>query len=270
MWIGNTLIIYSDPQALKVPSDGAYITSFIDKFYFTGYVLSSMGNGDYVPASAIWKFFTAFISFSGVLFMTLAISYLIPVVEAVTLKRLISIRIYQIGASPEDILSKHYRQGSYKELINLISSLDKSILKVAQNHLAYPVINYFHSVKTYESISIYLAVLDETISILSVVIPKTKRDENFYRLDSTKEAITFFLSTLKSAHISPSDDEPEHPDTSYFEVNEIPKLEDDEEIKNQFMHLVERRKLLLAYIQNDGWTWRELSHPQGSITIEQQ
>lgn len=263
LWIGNTLIIYSDPEAVYSTDTNNYITDFSENLYYTGYVLSSMGNGDYTPQGRWWQFFTGFISFSGVVFISLAISFLLPVVEAVALKRRMALKIFSFGENPIKILRK-YKNDEFKELYSSIENLQENILKLAEYHLAYPVIHYFHANTNFESLPLNFVKLDE---VLTHLLSSKDRPEfsDSIKLEGTRQSLTFYLSTLESAFIKPSDDEPERPnkDNTPEEI-----LRDIDTNHYNEGTLVYRRKLLLAYLQNDGWTWDDMISCEQNINLE--
>ncbi|MCF4101046.1 hypothetical protein L1I30_05170 [Gillisia sp. M10.2A] len=262
LWIGNTFIVYADAEALWSSSNNTYGTGFIEKMYFTAYVLSSMGNGDYTPANDFWLLYTGFISYTGVVFISLGISFLIPVVDAITLKRQVSLRIHQLGKTPKEIIER-YEQNNFKELLQVISELEPSLLKLAQYHLAYPVIHYFHSENLFESLSVKFVTLDETMSIMLYNIHQDSIAD-LQALERAYGATTYYLSTLASAFIKPGDDKPKRPETSYLKnASQISSLRGTGYEKD----LEKRRKLLLAYIQNDGWEWKDVENNKDSIVL---
>ncbi len=249
LWFGNTMIVFSDSTALWSGDKNAFIDGLSESAYFIAYVLSSMGNGDYTPASDWWMFYTGFISYTGVVFISLGISFLIPVIEAITLKRKISLKINNLGNSPKAIIN-NYKQKNFTKLTNELRDLESSLISISQNHLAYPIIHYFHSEKLYEALPIQLASLDEALSIIIYEIDKEKIDD-FETIERLYKANTYYLSTLASAFIHPEDDEPVRPDTKY--LNDIKHQKEINDELNSKLSL--RRKLLLAYLQNDGWEW---------------
>ncbi len=269
IWLGNAIIVYADPEALYNSSQTAYQSDFISKLYFSGYVLSAMGHGDYSPVSDWWKFYTAFVSFTGVIFISLAISYLIPVIQAVTNKRAFSLKVASIGKSPENMLVTNWKQDDFKFLIEQIHELKSGIFKLAQQHLAYPIVHYFHSKHRYESTSICLAMIDETITILET-IKDTENDDSPLtdKLKNTRLAITYYLSTLKGSYIDPEDDAPEVPKLDYLDEHKIPTEVDEDQILKNFERHITRRKMLLAYVQNDAWEWKDVVEEHSTIEIE--
>ncbi|MGB3468623.1 MAG: potassium channel family protein [Cyclobacteriaceae bacterium] len=269
IWVGNAIIIYSDPHSLYNSTQQQYQEDFISNLYFSGYVLSAMGHGDYSPSNGWWKAYTAFISFTGVVFITLAISYLLPVIQAVTDKRTLSLRISSFGNSPEDILKKNWKNDHFEYLVKELKDLKPAIFSLAQQHMAYPIIHYFHSKDRNESAPINIATVDETLTILRSLLKDNSTESTLINdLVSTQSAITYFLSTLKSGHIKPGNDEPEVPGLDYINDFDLPERCSVEEIKSTFRKHRKRRKLLLAYIQNDAWKWEDVVSDNDDISLE--
>jgi hypothetical protein len=264
IWLGNTLMFYSDPQSLIDPIKNRYVTSFIDKLYYSGYVLSSMGNGDYNPASPGWKFYVGLISYTGVIYISLSISFLIPVVEGVTLKRKLAVEIAEIGLNPREMIGRHYQNSNFNSFITRAYSLKSDIIRLGQTHLAYPIIHYFHSDKKYESISISLTALDETISILKNSLTDDQIGDTG-KLDEVRKSISYYLTALKIAYIEPEDAEPEVQNTGHvFQGLSISPVN---RVSSQYENINDRRRLLLAYLQNDGWSWKDMEEACDDIVV---
>ncbi len=267
LWVGNAMIVYSDPYALYNSTETAYQTDFVSKLYFSGYVLSAMGHGDYSPVSDFWKTYTALGSFTGVIFISLAISYLIPVIEAVSSKRLFSLKIDAMGKSPENILAKHWQSDDFEFLIEQLNELQSSIFQLSQQHLAYPVIHYFHSNNRYESSAIGMARIDETITILYAILSQQGKFHQMDKLDGIRKSITYFLSTLKGGYINPCRDMPVVPDCSGLDKRNFFTSIDYQLIRDYCEKETKRRKMLLAYVQNDAWKWDDVVNDQSVIEI---
>jgi hypothetical protein len=56
-------------------------TTVVNKIFYTGYTLSTLGLGDMEPEGNFWDIL-AILSFTGLILISIAITYLIPVVSA--------------------------------------------------------------------------------------------------------------------------------------------------------------------------------------------
>lgn len=107
LWSGFTMIYVADTNSILVGSNKEPSDVF-EKIYHVGYTLSTLGIGDYVPGSDFWRIFTSFISFVGLVTITMSITYLVPVISSAIHKRSLSLQISSLGETP--------RRNSYQQL----------------------------------------------------------------------------------------------------------------------------------------------------------
>ena len=266
LWTGYTLIFCVDENSLVSVNTGR-TTTIEEKFYYVGYTLSTLGYGDLHGGNAFWRIFSSFISFTGLVLITIAVTYLVPITSAEISKRKLSIYIASLGSSPLEILINGWNGNDFRRLNDHFTTLSDMILQLGQNHSAYPVLHYFHTSNKQEAITINLAALDEAVSILFHFIPKEKRpiDQAFLPL---RRAITSYLHTLKAAHITPANEAPPFPEISILNQYNIPFDEDEEKFKTYYKKLQKRRKMLLSLLKNDGWTWDEMLGPKFETEFE--
>ena len=73
-------------------------------------------------------------------------------------------------------------------------------------------------------------------------------------LTAIRRACAAFLTTLKSDYIKPSEHEPPLTPIKLLESKGIP-IAGDRAFDRATKHINRRRRLLLALVQNDGWSW---------------
>lgn len=254
IWLGNSLILCSDINSVINNASGND-ADVMEKIYYAGYTISSLGNGEFIPSNGFWQIYGAFISLFGLIFVTIAITYLVPVLSAEIDKRQLSIYIATLGCSPQEILINGWNGNNFKRLERHFEALSKMIMKHGQGHLAYPILHYFHNTDKKASAIIQLTNLDEALTILLLYIPEANRPgkEDVYPL---RKAITSYLVTLRSVFINPSDNLPRPPGLDKLKKMGIPLIlpeTKEEELNN----LKERRKLLLGLLESDGWNWSD-------------
>jgi hypothetical protein len=105
--------------------------------------------------------------------ISIAITYLIPVVSAEIAKRKISVTINTIGGSVEEMLLNYWdgKEGVRTTFFPLIDS----IISHAQNHKAYSVLHFFHSSDRREAFVLNITNLDELLTVLLLNISEEQR-----------------------------------------------------------------------------------------------
>ena len=254
IWMGFSFIYLYDPRSV-IDTSTERITNSVGKIYFVGYTISSLGNGDLKSGSDAWRIFSNLMSIYGTFFITLSISYLIPVLDAVIKKRALSGYIYQLGQTPVEILKNGWNGKDFSILYSHFNNLHSMILEHSERHLAYPVLHYFHSNKPKYSAPLTFTILDEAISI-----------QQTYKIDDSPQArhweilrrsINSFTDVFSKYGITT---ELDHPPFSYEQnIEDLPINAATNEIHKSIIDLRERRKSLHGMISRDGWEWKDVA-----------
>ena len=263
LWLSNMIIFISDPQAV-VDSTTHQAATSLERFYYTGYLLTTMGNGDYIGGTDLWKVYAALISFTGLLMITLSISYMVPVLSAVTERRALSIRIASIGHGPQAMLVNNWNGQDFSMLNGQLQELAQSIAKQGQLHFSYPVLHFFHHSQKETALLPNLVAFDEAITILLLYVPKEYRPAEQY-LIPVRLAISSFLETLTATFIKASDELP-----PIFNLDKIRDLNVPLCVpsQNKIAELDLRRRILCAMMENGGWHWEDLDAPLFNKKLE--
>lgn len=254
LWTGNAFIYSSDQDSVVNTTTLLPANSF-ERIYFTGYTLSTLGNGDFKAGTDFWSIYTAFISFTGLMFITIAITYMVPVLSAVTQRRALSIQIASIGHSPQRIILNNWNGENLKKLEGQFQNLTQDIVHQGQMHLSYPVLHYFQHKNKEESLLPNLAALDEAISIMLLYVPEQMRPANEY-LVPLRKAITTFIGSLTSLYIQPAKSDVPAIHIDELRKAELPLLEPD---LQKIEQLSKRRRALKYMVEYNGWEWKEIS-----------
>ena len=222
----------------------------INKFYFSGYVLSTLGNGQYIPNGGGWQVTVAAFSFAGFIFITTAMTYLMNLTSAVIHKRKLSLFISNLGETPEEILVNSYTGNGFDRLTNVAPDLQQMINEHSQNHYAHPGVHFFYSISRTESLSCNLTNLDEALSLVQTHIKKNNLLDQDLR--PLRDTIGKFLDTVKQNFIkTPELGVDAKPNIQYFQKNGIPlEKQHGEQAEDK-----ERRILLAGLLHSSGWNW---------------
>ncbi|GAB2798289.1 ion channel [Halomonas shantousis] len=253
-WLGWWLVFCGDPQAV-VNSTSMATASLIERAYFVGYTITTLGYGDLVPNTSLYQILCFLAAGNGFLLFTLSITYAIPIVSAATQKRQLALSINALGHDPLEIIRQGADDGSFQSLCNQLQQVQSSIVGSSQQHLAYPILHYFHSEETNSALPLALARLDEALSMIlfsCTSLPSTSRSQ----MAITQRSIDEFLHTLESAFVHPTREAPDIPELeglSMLSINDTPPS-----AIRDHLQALDRQKLLLAFVENDGWEWQDV------------
>lgn len=260
LWGGWSLVFlsstgWSDGAAIVNATTGAPAEGWT-YVYFAGFNLFTLGLGDYRPVGVVWQILTAFCAANGLLSLTLSVTYLVPIVSAVAQKRTLAVAITGLGGTPVDILSHSWDGRGFNGLVQPIAQLSTQITAQAQQHLAYPALHYFHSTELDTALPPRLAALNETLLVLRYGVAPHVRPADVVLMQA-ETAMRIFVAALRSAHLGPAPQTPEPPDLAALRGRGIPTVA-TEEFEAHLAELKKHRRFLLGFVENDGWSWREV------------
>ena len=252
IWTSCTIMILSEEESV-INIETNTPASLASKIYYTGYTLSTFGNGDLEPGDGFWEIFTALFSFTGLIFISIALTYLLPVLSAEIEKQRLSAYISTLGYSVEEIIRQAWNGKNLCSLEVHLPTLTTLILHHTQNHHAYPVLHYFHTERKKDAFVLNLANLDEVLTLIELV-PEDQRPAK-QTLLPLQNAISHYLSTVQDIYVRPTEQAPPPPDQQ--SISEIIPL-DTSSWERHYRHWEKRRRMLLGLIKNDGWEWEDL------------
>ncbi len=254
IWLGFSLIYLSDANSVletsnKIPTDT------VGNIYFVGYILSSLGNGDLMAGSDFWRILTNLMSFYGFFFITLTITYILPVLDAAIKKRTLSAYIYQLGNNPVEILKNGWNGENFDMLYDQFKSLHTLVLDHTERHLAYPILHYFHSQHPKYAAPLTLAILDETITIQEMY--QLDKSTAAYNWKILRQSIDAYLDVLSNSEAPGDQENPPFPYRKNLQAFPVSISENEEQQKIE--KLSKRRKRWARLIKNGGWEWEDLT-----------
>lgn len=106
-----------------------------------------------------------------------------------------------------------------------------------------------------------LAALDEALTIIEYGLPDAGGLDTA-TIRTLRRSIDAYLLTLRGVHIRPAAAAPPIPTLRILEARGVPVLGEDR-FAEAFGQLDERRRLLRAMVEADGWSWRDvLAEPE--------
>jgi hypothetical protein len=249
--VGWSLVFTSGEGAVRASPSGVP-ADLVERLYFTGYTVFTLGLGDFVPGDGAWQLATVAATGSGLVLVTLGITYLVPVASAVAERRSLAGYVSSLGADGPAILVEAWDGEDFGALSDHLVSLAPLLHTARQQHLTYPVLHYFHSVERRDAPGPAAVALSDALILLrhGVAPEATPAGATVRALD---DAVARFLETVRSAHLPEGFDPLPPPSLQPLREAGIPTVDDD-----RFAAAVgsteRRRSLLAALLADDGWS----------------
>jgi hypothetical protein len=255
VWLGWVLILSGSPAAVvAAKSHGA--AGLIERIFFAGATMFTSGTSEFAPGGHIWQIVTTLIDASGLSVVTLSITYLLAVLGAIVEKRALASMIWDIGGTPERIIDRAWTGEAYTPLDNLLTALMAAIEKFGEQHLAYPILQYFHAENHRAAAPLRIAALHDTLLLLGAGTAPHARPPRIL-VESALDSIRGFAEVIAREYVSAPDDPPPPPDLEILRARNIP-LADPASFRAALDGVYDVRRLLRGMIHEAGWTWDDI------------
>lgn len=250
LWIGWALVFSSDATAIRdthsgVPGD------WIDVVYYTGYAIFTMGNGDLTPAPE-WRIATTLMNASGLILLTLAVSYLLSVVSAVVDMRAFATRVTTLASEPLKLVRAGWTDGSLASLEPFLASRHAELSNLTAQHAAYPVLRYFHPSDRSKAAPPAVVTLDEALTTIEAVVPEPQRPSPITMM-ALRGAIGDYIGAM-AVEVRAEVPVPSAPKFERLAEEGMPvELEGADEVLGA---CEDRRRQLVALMDHYGWDWK--------------
>ena len=234
MWLGWSLVFASSDGAVVDARTGEP-ADWASRSYYAGYSLFTSGLGDKVPGGDSWEIMTVLTTAMGLGLVTLAITYLVPVVQAGTARRSFARQISRLGTTPRGIVDRCWRPPGTTVLADAAADMLPRLELLTEQHLTYPVLHYLHSIDENTAFAPRIAALHSAMVLAS----RSADDANVrLRFDLLREAIDDLACTFPVTDAGPDD-------ASSASVDGGPATAALEASCGRLQELVRR----------DGWSW---------------
>ena len=261
-WVGWSLILAADPGAVVV-SDSGEPASFVDRLHYVGFIMVTLTRGDFEPEGHWVKFASLAATTGGFFLISLSITFLITAVQAATHRRNVALYVYSLGSSACGIVLRGW-DGERCACLSLaphLQALTAMMTQLVQNHVTFPAVRFFHSLQRSSAAAPSLAALDEALTIIEYGLPDAGGLDTA-TIRTLRRSIDAYLLTLRGVHIRPASAAPPIPTLRILEARGVPVLGEDR-FAEAVGQLDERRRLLRAMVEADGWSWRDvLAEPE--------
>lgn len=252
LWAGWTLLFSADPAAV-ISSATREPASGWSRVYFAGFTAFTLGVGDYIPNGQPWEVLTALATVSGLGLTTLAITYLVPVVSAVTARRVQANTIAGLGSTPQDIVASGLRGDHFAFFEHRLQTLSDALLETAERHLSYPVLHYFHSSEHHVDLRVQTWTLDEAVTLLQHGTAPDARPHPAV-LEGVRHAISQLVERATSE--PPDAQAPPPPDLEPLRRAGVPTV-DDSTFAEAVADIADHRRHVRHFAGESLWSQRD-------------
>lgn len=162
----GAFLIFTAGEEMVVNGTTFLPATMTGRFYYTSYVLSTLGIGNLVPGNETSEILSGILSFSGFTLITIGLTYLLSVVQAVLSKKELAFFISTLGSDVEEIYLFFKKDENLDGLLSDANDLREQILQNASSYLAFPMANYFLTKNRRSALIVQLAVLSEVLMVL--------------------------------------------------------------------------------------------------------
>ncbi|WCO68042.1 potassium channel family protein [Iamia majanohamensis] len=201
VWAAWTLI-FASAEGSVVEAATSRPTDLNGKAYFAGYSVLTLGNGELEPTSASWRMATLAAAGTGLGLVTLAVTYILNIVQAGNRRRSLATVIWTLGDTPQDIVERAHEDPT--NVSQQLWSLIDPLAMVREQHVAFPVLHYLHATDRRRALPVQVAKLADAVQRLRG--ERTGDDLSPSVLASTARALGEYARTV-GAYV-PTDADP--------------------------------------------------------------
>jgi hypothetical protein len=258
IWGGWALLFAGDAGSI-VNARADQPVTWAGRIYFVAFSMFTMGNGDYYPAGGFWEIATSLTTASGMLFVTMGVSYVLSILGAVATKRSFAASVTGLGGQGEELVESGWDGKTLHGLDLPLSAMGTRLGVLVEQHKAYPVLHYYHSEESKDASAVAVAVLDEALTLIHAGVAGDAQPEPVL-VKGARSSVESYLETLNSAFIQPAEHVPRRPDLDRLRAAGVPTVS-DAAFSARLAELDGRRRKLLGMVRADAWEWPAAEGP---------
>ncbi|MEH6665781.1 MAG: potassium channel family protein [Brevundimonas sp.] len=253
LWAGWALV-FAGAAGAVVDSQGQPADLW-SRIYFAGFNIFTLGLGDYRPVGAAWQMATVLASASGLVVVTLGITYLLPVLSHAVSRQALAGQVGLLGPTPARVALNARAQG-LDAFAERLSRLEGDVLQQGRRHLAYPVLHYFHTGDPRLALPLRLAVLYEGLLILTHGLGDRDQPPPPACL-SMLAALDLFLDSVAGDLLAGEAQTPPAPSLTPLADAGAP-VRPRAAFEAALRRRDHRRALMRGLLAHDGWGWSDV------------
>jgi len=164
--LGWALVFYPALGSGVVASSGPTSRDWSTAVYFSGFSLTTLGTGDVVPTTGLYRILTVVEAGTGFAVVTMVVSYFLTLYGAITQRKTFAAELHHRTHGTGDgarLVSGVAGQDGLSAVLSQLASTGSYMERLSETHRSYPVLRYFHYREPRYSLPrILLVTLDAT------------------------------------------------------------------------------------------------------------
>lgn len=255
LWGGWFLVLSARPESI-VDAQTHQPADPVSRLYFTAYAISTMGNGDFTPRDSFERILTSLCSLSGLGTVSMTVTFLMSVLSAVVVTRTLGSYISDLGHTPTEILARAWNGKDFDSLNDHFLSMTGMVHTYTEQHLAYPLLQYYHSENERTAASLRLGALHELVFLLSYGVAEEKRMEPMVILP-LEGALHGMAKAMQTEFVHPTKEPPPPAPLSLLQALNIPTV-DQQSYERALRDKADARRFFAGLLKDDGWPWERI------------
>lgn len=157
-------------------SQGPTSTDFVTALYYSGYALTTLGTGDIVPKTSLYRLLMVLETVIGLSSLTLVLTYFQSVYATLIRRNTFALSLQHRSAGTGDAVELLTRLGPREDFYSAhqaIADMAKDLLSLLESERTYPVLHYFRFEDAYYGLPHIIFLSMDTVSLLrSTLNPK--------------------------------------------------------------------------------------------------
>lgn len=262
LWIAWTLVFLGAEPAVVTASGGEPVGLW-RRLYFAGYTVATLGLGDLVPGGTAWRLLTVLAAFSGLVLLTLGVTYYTAVLQAVVQKEQLAAQIDSLGDSPADVVSRAWDGEGFPGLDSVLAGISSLLALHTRRHYAYPALHYYRATEADHALAVQAARLHDALMLMAHAVAPGHRPPPA-ALRATLRSLDSLAGSLTEGFVVPADAPPPPPDVQALEEAGIPHGDAADAFGDA--DVVRRRRVLLGFVTGSRFEWADVDPPVSPLT----
>lgn len=176
LWLGWWLVLLGRPAAFAHSATGE-AAGAADTLYVAGYGLFALGVGDIAPTTTAAQVLVVLSSATGLILITLVVTYLLMLTRAATHKRHVARLVRSLGDGPEEIVRHAWDGSSFQPAIPPLQDIARELAMVAEHQVTFPVLYEFGTHRPELTLGGRLVDILDAIHLMRAAAPQARIPE---------------------------------------------------------------------------------------------